>query len=166
MKKYALAALLALPLLGFMAETVSAQNYCCGGPRPFSTERKYFVVKPAAIYDRQDRDFNTYAKLRAENYVFAKCHGNGWCQIEPRLYENAWVLEDNLEPAGERGDYRSEYRSEYRPERRPEFRPEGRPEGRSGFRSEYSPRPRFEKDPGEYKSWQEGWVAPDRLPRK
>lgn len=138
MKKYALAALLAVPLFGLASQDAFAgkysESYCCGKSRPWSVERKYFVAKPAVVFDRDGRDSNTYMRLKPENYVFAKCYRNGWCQIEPRLYESAWVLAECLEPADE--PYRE--RSEYRPRPHAEFV--------EPFRRPRDPRRRFELD--------------------
>lgn len=121
MKKFALAALMALPFLGMTAQNASAGGYCCDKEPPLVV-KKYFVPEPAVIYDRDSRDAGTRMRLKAGSFVFAKCRPYGWCELDPKMFDRAWVMEDCLVPEYyERQNWRE--RSDWRERREPLDRP-------------------------------------------
>jgi hypothetical protein len=95
MKKFALAALMALPVLGMTTQNASAGNYCCGN-EPLAVVKKYFVPESAVVYERDSRDAETRIRLKGGTWVYAKCRPYGWCELEPKLFDRAWVMEDCL----------------------------------------------------------------------
>lgn len=99
MKIYALAALLALPLLALVPQEASAQYRCCG-EQPYSEPapvRVYRVHTTAVIFDRNEWEAETDIRIKRDAVVHAQCRV-GWCRILSGQFRNAFVLERCLEP--------------------------------------------------------------------
>lgn len=143
MRLFAFAALLALPLLGFGAQSASADYYCCGKGQSEHKVRWGHVIKKSVIFDCDAYHCETKIKVYGGTKVKVYCQ-NGWCHIKNFPFKNMWVLEYCLNlynddyvhngaddyqgrddegdegEGGERGEgyrgegYREGYRGEYR----------------------------------------------------
>jgi hypothetical protein len=94
MRLFAFAALLALPLLGFGAQSASADYYCCGGNRG-ETEHKVrwgHVIRKSVVFDCDAYHCETKIKVYGGTKVKVYCQ-NGWCHIKNFPFKNMWVLE-------------------------------------------------------------------------
>ncbi|WP_088347862.1 MULTISPECIES: hypothetical protein [Rhodomicrobium] len=127
MRLYAFAALLALPLLGSGSGAAKADYYCCGRDKGDEREIRYFlVVKKTAVFDCDAHHCETKIRLRPDTKIKAKCTEYGWCKIEPRRLDNAWVPENCLKEIGDRKDREDEAEEEERDRERDRDREEER----------------------------------------
>jgi hypothetical protein len=92
MRLFAFAALLALPLLGFGAQSASADYYCCGKRQTEHKVRWGNVIKDSVIFDCDAYHCETKIKVYGGTKVKVYCQ-NGWCHIKNYPFKNMWVLE-------------------------------------------------------------------------
>lgn len=128
MKLHAFAALLAMPMIGFAAQTAKADYYCCSGHQKsyeFVTE-DFYVVKDAVVFGCDGYHCETNIKIIGDIHIKARCR-NGWCEIQSVPFKNAWVLESGLKRVYEsdsryRGHHSGHHGASYddRPEPEPE----------------------------------------------
>lgn len=129
MKLHAFAALLALPILGFAAQTAKADYYCCGKekePYEFVT-KDFYVIKHAVVFGCDGYHCETNVKLESDIHIKARCR-NGWCEVRSLPFKDAWVLESCLKHVYEK----------------PVSYPEHHPGHSSrGYDGPYEPEPRY-----------------------
>jgi hypothetical protein len=92
MRLFAFAALLALPLLGFGAQSASADYYCCGKGQSEHTVRWGNAIKDSVIFDCDSYHCETKIKIYGGTKVKVYCQ-NGWCRIKNYPFKNMFVLE-------------------------------------------------------------------------
>jgi len=97
MRLFAFAALLALPLLGFGAQSASADYYCCGGKRGEIEQKVRWghVIRNSVVFDCDAYHCETKIKVYGGTKVKVYCQ-NGWCKIKNFPFKNLWVLESCL----------------------------------------------------------------------